>query len=68
MPDVRITTQTDIQVWCGGCNKGICDHAIGGDDCITVEPCTNCLEKERSRGYTEGHSDGYKECEDDVNK
>lgn len=53
MPE--ITAYIDVQVWCGGCNAGLCGQSSTNGTEITVEPCEICLEGAEGKGYDEGY-------------
>ena len=55
MPNV--TVDVDIEVWCS-CGSGLCNQTDGGNGCVTVEPCSHCLEQAREDGRDDGYSDG----------
>ena len=62
MPEIEI----EIEIYCS-CGAGLCRQSSAGktkgrgQPYFTVEPCEDCLKKERELGYDEG----YKQAEED---
>lgn len=49
----------EIQLTCEKCGKDLCDQVTtartkDGDIEIRIEPCPDCLEEEKARGFEEG--------------
>ena len=62
----------EFEVYCS-CGAGLCDQSTGettrqGGNKVVVQPCDNCLELARSKGYDEGFDHGYTEGFDEGKK
>ncbi len=56
----------EFEVYCANCGKGLCNFSTviekeGKLPKVYVEPCPDCLEENRDKGYKEGFDTGYEQ-------
>lgn len=67
MPSFEVT----FEVFCAKCGAGLCNQTNTrtsrqrGEPQVTVEPCSNCLDKARDEGYEDGYATAEKRYEED---
>lgn len=59
--------EVDFEVFCANCGAGLCSVSTGGNSnrrnmpFVSVEPCSNCIERTKEKGYEDGYNSGYEE-------
>ena len=68
MPTFMVEHEVEFEVYCS-CGRGLCQESTANDGDwrasrrVTVEPCPDCIERAREKGYDDGYEEARAEYE-----